>query len=375
MSRRHSEEPTFSTDSFLDVVCNLVGILIILIIVAGMRVTGAPVSLDDDEPTPAAPINRQPPARPIPVQAAIKLAELGHCLERAPAAPTEPAPPEQPPADLVEQEQQLRQLIAQLTAQNTGLKERASAARETRQATEEKLRDLAVRVESDKSQSQERDADADKLARKILELEEQVSKLKSESVEIAAQPVQAHVLTHSVTPISRQVSEKDEIHFRLAGNRVSVVPLESLAEALKLRMQRSGDLFIRLDRYEGSAGPVDGYLMHYVIEKRAPSAIEELRNGGSFLRIQLTYYELEVRKDAVSESIDEALSPGSKFMTTLLAARPGTSLTFWVYPDSFEAHRKLQEFAHEARFEVAARPLPFGVPIAGSPHGSRSAAQ
>ena len=41
-------------------------------------------------------------------------------------------------------------------------------------------------------------------------------------------------------------------------------------------------------------------------------------------------------------------------MTTLRGSRPGTSLTFWVYPDSFDAHRKLQDFAHEARFDVAA---------------------
>jgi hypothetical protein len=237
------------------------------------------------------------------------------------------------------------------------------------------LRDLSTRVEADTSQHSEQAANANEVAAKIRELEAKVATLKTESEELAEQPAPAHILKHNVTPISRQVSEQDEVHFRLAGNRISVVPMESLAEALKTRMQRSGDLFIRLDRYEGTAGPVEGYVMNYVIEKTKPSAIEELRNGGSFMRIQLTYYELEVRKDAVTESVDEALRPGSKFMTALRGARPGTSLTFWVYPDSFEVHRTLQEFAHEARFEVAARPLPMGVPIAGSPHGSRSAAQ
>jgi len=373
MSRRRHEEPTFSTDSFLDVVCNLVGILIILIIVAGLRVSRAPAVLAVDETAPAAPEGSE--SEPLPLPSGIKLTELGDWLELAPAAPEQTPAPEEPPADLIAAAQELRQQVALLAQQQAEFADRESTVLRNRQATDQVLRELAARVESDEHQSQDRTAAADEVARKIRELEARIASLKTESVELTEQPPPTEVLKHNVTPISRQVNEQDEVHFRLAGNRVSIVPLDSLAEALKLRMQRSGDLFIRLDRYEGTAGPVDGYTMRYVIEKKAPSAVEELRNGGAFMRIQLTYYELEVRKDAVSESIDEALSPGSRFMTTLLAARPGTSLTFWVYPDSFEAHRKLQEFAHEARFEVAARPLPFGVPIAGSPHGSRSSAQ
>jgi hypothetical protein len=115
--------------------------------------------------------------------------------------------------------------------------------------------------------------------------------------------------------------------------------------------------------------------MRYVVVKQLPSAIEELRTGGSFFRIQLAYYELDVTTDAFTESIDQALRPGSRFLNALSRARPGTALTFWVYPDSFELHRALQEYAHDAGFDVAARPLPIGVPIAGSPHGTRSSAQ
>lgn len=375
MSRRKSEELQFSTDSFLDVVCNLVGIMIILIIVAGVRASRAPVILADDEFAPDAPAVLESQTQLIPDQAGIKLNEFGGWLESAPAAPQETPAPEQPPADLVAQEEQLRQLIAMLAGQQAELKDRESAARQSQQATDSQMGDLSARVAAVESQTREEATNADEIVQKINELEAKVAKLKTESVTLAEQPLQAHVLKHNVTPISRRVAEQDEVHFRLAGNRVSVVPMEELAEALKQRMQKSGDLFIRLDRYEGTAGPVNGYLMHYVLEKSKPSAIEELQNGGSFLRIQLSYYELEVRKDIEDETVEEAFRPGSKFMTTLRGSRPGTSLTFWVYPDSFEAHRRLQEFAHEARFDVAARPLPFGVPIAGSPHGSRSAAQ
>src|SRR5262245_51905051 len=70
--RKTDEEIAFGTDSFLDVVCNLVGILIILIIVAGMRMTQTPAEMifDDLAPPPlvahAAPAVIEPPVVPIP---------------------------------------------------------------------------------------------------------------------------------------------------------------------------------------------------------------------------------------------------------------------------------------------------------------------
>ena len=52
MSRRHHEETSFGSDSFLDVIANIVGILIILIVVAGVRVSRAPVlSIQPEEVT------------------------------------------------------------------------------------------------------------------------------------------------------------------------------------------------------------------------------------------------------------------------------------------------------------------------------------
>lgn len=373
MSRRQAEDPVFSTDSFLDIVCNLVGIMIILIIVAGLRVSRAPVVPIANEPAPAAPETVAPAVIAAPAHSGIQLNELGKWLESAPAAPVTPTVV-LPPADLVAQADELRVRISDLSGANDELEAEATAAQRRREAIEQRISELRAQVEATTAQALG-PVSAAEAAETIRELEAQVERLKAESAALLEQPDAPQVLKHKVTPISRQVAEKDEVHFHVFGNRVSVVPLDALAEALKLRMQRSRDLFTRLNRYEGTAGPIDGYLMKYVIEKQQPSAIEELRSGGSFLRIQLTYYELEPGRDVLSESVEEALAPGSRFVQALGRARRGTALTFWVYPDSFDAYRKLQDFAHEARFEVAARPLPFGVPIAGSPNGSRSAAQ
>jgi hypothetical protein len=76
-----------------------------------------------------------------------------------------------------------------------------------------------------------------------------------------------------------------------------------------------------------------------------------------------------------TETEDEAMRPGSTFQQSLAAHGPTATVTFWVYPDSFNIHQKLKAFAHDAGYWVASRPLPTGVPIAGSPQGSKSVAQ
>jgi hypothetical protein len=89
----------------------------------------------------------------------------------------------------------------------------------------------------------------------------------------------------------------------------------------------------------------------------------------------VAFWELEPQSGAVIESADEALARGSRFRRALDSASPTATLTLWVYPDSFDLCRRLTEHVRSAGFEVASRPLPFGVPIAGSPDGSKSVAQ
>jgi hypothetical protein len=52
-----------------------------------------------------------------------------------------------------------------------------------------------------------------------------------------------------------------------------------------------------------------------------------------------------------------------------------TAVTLWVYPDSFEVYRKLRDYLHDHDVTVAGRPLPDGVPIASSRHGTVSRGQ
>ena len=69
MSARHRGELQFGSDSFLDVVCNIVGVLIILLVMAGMRANQQPVVLPADVTStpdvisePAVPVESAPPS-------------------------------------------------------------------------------------------------------------------------------------------------------------------------------------------------------------------------------------------------------------------------------------------------------------------------
>src|SRR4051812_7683947 len=75
--RKHSGEVNIGSDSFLDVIANIVGILIILIVIAGVRVSRAPVlkklsSVDAAAPSPelvspaivSTPITSEPEVEP-----------------------------------------------------------------------------------------------------------------------------------------------------------------------------------------------------------------------------------------------------------------------------------------------------------------------
>ena len=80
--------------------------------------------------------------------------------------------------------------------------------------------------------------------------------------------------------------------------------------------------------------------------------------------------------DALGEPPDVALNDGSAFRKALAKLRPGHhTITIWTYEDSFDAFRQIRKELYRLGFITAARPLPQGQPISGSPDGSKSAAQ
>ncbi len=369
MSRKRDNEIAFGSDAFLDVVCNLVGILIVLIVVAGLRISRAPVEGESEETPAAAPavVAVTPPEEPVEPEP----------KPSPPTLPPEPVvlPPAEPPPELIAEADALRSQL--LRMQSDLDRARADRAVLTQQlsSVESQRAAVAQQIESARDRMAVVERSVSDLDTAVREQERRVAAARLQLQYETQVETDSPVLAHRVTPIGRQVTQDVEVHFRLSGGRVSVVPIEMLANDLKDRVERHRDMLFRVPRYEGAIGPVDGFTMHYVIERQQATALEELRNGGPVLRIGLSYYEIEAKPDAPSESIEEVRLPRSRFRSALAQAGPRAILTFWVYPDSFELNRQLQELVHSAGYEVASRPLPHGVPIAGSPNGSKSVAQ
>lgn len=380
--RRGQDETAFGSDSFLDIVANVVGILIILIVIAGLKVSRAPVVLPPEDAPPVAvaddeqePVPPRPP-EPLVVLAPAEAAAPPHSATLPVAPPPPPAPSAVPPPELVRRAAELRALLVGLTSDLEAARQRQSELEQESADARTQLADLQQSLaadEQDRAAAEQR-ADA---ARELLrtarhELARQQDAVRSAAA--AAASAETEIVTHRVTPISKEVTGR-EVHFRLAGGRVSVAPLDALANELKSRIERNRETLLRLSRYDGSIGPVEGYKMHYVIERQPVSVIDELRYGQQIIRMGLSFYELEPLPELVSESAEEALRPGSRFRRELDRSGNDATVTFWVYPDSFDLHRALLDHVHSAGFDAAVRPLPIGVPIAGSPHGSRSMAQ
>lgn len=401
MPRPRVPDTEFGSDSFLDIVANVVGILIILIVVAGVRVSRAPVVLStaaasgattpptEPEISPsviadAAPAESAPPTEPEVVHWPADPVEPPPPPPRlvAPPAPETiiverplpPLPPIEPPRELVEQARQLRQTILQLEAEHTSLERELQAAAEQAAGVQSQLAAVQSAALSAEARTA---AEQSELAAGERELEETVArlaKLRRQLEEESQRAPEAQVLQHRITPIGKVVHGQ-ELHFLLSRGRVSPVPVEELARRLAAQIERQKEMLAKLQTYEGEVEAVDGFRMKYVVQRSRLSLAEELRYGQHVIRMGVSQWTLIPEPNLPSESAEEALQRGSRFYQTLLSAGPNATLTLWVYPDSFETCQALQEFAHRHGYEVAARPLPFGVMITGSPDGSRSIAQ
>jgi len=386
MRRKNNPSETLSSDSFLDIIANMVGILIILIVIVGVKVRYAP----PPQKTGAAPAAVEQvavppvPAQPVVSAEPVELAEPDYyppvMFEAEPEPPVVPPPAPLPLAALVQPReliseteaidreiaalrQQAARLVQDMTAANQ-LEAQLRSALERKQALLTGQQKLATER---REREQQNAAELEALRREMLELVKQVRVVETATPEIKT-------LEHRITPISRQV-EGTEYHFRFEKNQVSVVPLNRLIERLKDQIERRKDVVLRTSRYVGQIGPVDGYSMQYVMERQGTSVLDELRHGVVGYRIGVSEWQILPEPELVPETSGQALKEGSRFLQALVGAEEGATLTFWVYPDSFEAYKVLQKFAHDYGFFVAGRPLPHGIPISGSPNGSRSTAQ
>lgn len=328
-------------DSFLDIVANLVGILIILVMVIGVNAKDAMLDVAPQEPTPPTP-TAAPPT--VDVEGA-----------RSAAAAVE--------ADI-------HQIDAKIKRQEFDIAYRRAERERVQlivQAAEQKLAER--REELAEGEREQFDATTS-LANAEAELEQIQGQIGS--LQVAEVPTA--VIEHLPTPMAKTVFGR-ELHVSLQGGRLSVVPWDELVAQLKedapKRVRRLQDR----DEITETLGPVAGFWMKYTLVRKRQAV--STRFGVSVQSgVELDHFVLLPVAEGLGEQIEVALAPGSEFRSLLDQHEPGaTTVTAWTYPDSYEQFRVLKQTLYKRGYLLASRPLPDGFPIGGSPNGLRSAAQ
>jgi hypothetical protein len=199
-------------------------------------------------------------------------------------------------------------------------------------------------------------------------IEKEVSTLRQ-----LPRPKSASILSKS--PVARPAASS-ESHFELRRNRVSFIDLDRLLEMTKADAQLRIRMSDQMAAISNKVGPAGSFSLEYELIKSVPGSVEELIERRSMRRYDLRAWEIVPEFESRGETYEATKNPISEFSRAINRINPARStITLWVYPDSFTLYRRLRNELVDQGFSVAARPLPDGMTIRGSPLGTQSAAQ
>jgi hypothetical protein len=326
-------------DSFLDVVCNLVGILIVLVMLIAAQAKRGMV--------------------------AAATAQRGDAANHAAQAETEAAAAEST-ANAIESN------IQELQAKIDREKLEAAIREEERDKYQLLVTIAEQRLAEYRNQLSDDERSRYDLERLLVSSRNELASLK-QTAATSTKP-KPRVLEHLPTPMARTVFGT-EIHFRLLGHRLAYVPFEEMKQRLMADARNQVSKLKDTPRAEFSLPEVAGFGARYIL-RRAETEVETRSGTARQSGVELEQiYFVDVEPN-LGQPFADAFLPGSEFRTRLSAHKPqSTTVTIWVYPDSFDDFRLLKAELFKQGFLTAARPMPMGEPIAGSPSGTRSSAE
>lgn len=336
--KKDQSEPGY--DSFLDVVANLVGVMIILVMVVG---AGAKEAMVQAQLTDVELPQVEPDTEPIDVQSARVAAES---LEN----------------DILALDAKKRDLSAVLASRNA---ERAQIEF-LLEAAAQKLEQESQELSASQQLAYQREKEIADAARTLQEIQ------RRQQFALRSKP-KTNYLEHIPTPIAKTVFGQ-EAHFRLKGGKLAHIPWDELVSLLekdapdKVWKLRNGPSMSEI------VGPVEGWRLRYTLIRDA------VRNDDGVVisqnKIVFDNFVVAPLTDDTGETIEQALRPqsvASRALAKLDAKR--TTITVWVYPDSFGDYRTVKKHFYDLGFLTASRPLPAGMPITASTGGTRSVTQ
>ena len=345
---QNNDEP--GHDSFLDIVANMVGILIILVMVVGVRIKNVTQLPNVDLP---------PPAESEPTEDSVPIADAQAIMQSL--------------ADSIKNERAMRADVTNMLAQRNELSSSLMIAKSRGEMTAVAVAEANHKIKAKESDLDQSRVETLNLSRRITDLEDEREKVVDEMERIdRATDDRPTVLLNHPTPMGKKQIDRKEVLFQLLGGRLAFIPINKLMSARKASLWRQRDTLLRSGYLEDSIGPIGGFRMN---SKIAIERGTDPRTGTPYFR-ESPQCTLEPTSNQMGESVESALLPGSDFHTVVdRCSTSRDTITIWTYTDSFADFRKLQKYLSERGFSVAARPLPIGMPIGFSPHGSRSIAQ
>lgn len=347
--RRNESDTPADQDSFLDIVANLVGILIILIVVVGSQIGESLVHGSKDSE------------------------ELNSAEEELSAL-----------------EDEYDQLASENTSRDWDHHDwNESIAQETQVAEVRRLeRDLVLRrlagmearleVEKRKLSEQQKRAFElqSELARTVAVTEKakrEIEAIQYQQIEEVVEP-QTEVIEHFPTPIAKTVFG-EEVHFQLKQNRIVYAPLNELVQRLKETWDTHADEIPPGERMIETLGPIADFRLQYELfcEKKVIPTAE-----GAFQRVVVSVdkFSLLPVRQLMGEEELEALQEDSEFHRALRNRSPErTTVSVWVYPDSYATFLEIRKHLIKRGYQVAVWPLTEDQYISGGPDGMRSSAQ
>ena len=347
MARRAKDEfaEMPGQDSFLDVLTNMVGIIILLVVVVGIRTSRATIqkaiesvsAVDDSEERVA--------------KEKLEQAKRAALLARSELN------------DRVRQAVEIRGETALREKERDYLSTFAAAVDEELEARRAAL-------------STDEQSDYD-VRRKLAESKAKLEELGREQVALLAAPAEVEAIQNQPTPIARRSTGK-EVLLQLKDGHLAVIPHELVDETIR----DVGDNLWRLrerGRFTGTVGPINGFRMRYLVGLVAVSGgrIDPNMPGAANMpqtaRPELIWYEIIPETSPLGDPVAKAIEPNSELRQVLREHPADTAaVVIAVYPDSIRELHQLKRELYTAGYATAEVPCIAGQPIKGSPRAPRS---
>jgi hypothetical protein len=333
MQRAEEDDALPGQDSFIDVVCNMVGILIVLVMIVGVRASG---SGGDAE----APAQDSPAARVSVLNAS---ADELHALRDA-------------HAEAVKIEKHIHdaaQRVVDLSLQESLVDARRQQLTLVKATVEKEIAERRAKLSSEGQRQFD-------VQRAIAESEIKLHRLLQDQIAAANQSATVEKVECVPTPIAKEATG-EAVYVQLRHKRLAVIPVEELLAEVR---RRGPDYLRQTLAHRNFAhelfGPIGGFRMRFYVAREEqdgpPPGTPRAFNAATSTE-PLMGWKFLPESERVGEPVEQALLPDSQFMRALRAPGSATPTVYaWVYGDSFSELRTLKRALWKSGTPLAVNP-------------------